>query len=107
LTFLYVNEDPSLYFWLRSSTDSARHIDQNPMVAFTIDGYTTDLNHTPRRATDSESAQCPQRRADRASRRSVRSEIPFVVAGRVAASEDGTPLVFHGGGYRLLQPPLG
>jgi hypothetical protein len=21
--------------------------------------------------------------------------------------EDGTPLVFHGGGYKLLAPPLG
>ena len=45
-TFLYVNEGPSLYFWSRSSTESARHIDQNPMVAFTIDEYTTDLNQT-------------------------------------------------------------
>ncbi len=25
----------------------------------------------------------------------------------IAVSEDGTPLVFHGGGYRLLQPALG
>ena len=45
-TFLYVNEGPSLYFWSRSSTESARHIDQNPMVAFTIDEYTNDLNQT-------------------------------------------------------------
>src|SRR6201997_3882912 len=45
-TFLYVNEGPSLYFWARSTTESARHIDQNPMVAFTIDEYTTDLNQT-------------------------------------------------------------
>ena len=35
-----------MYFWSRSSTESARHIDQNPMVAFTIDEYTTDLNQT-------------------------------------------------------------
>ena len=45
-TFLYVNEGPSLYFWSRSTTESARHIEQNPMVAFTIDEYTTDLNQT-------------------------------------------------------------
>src|ERR1700758_2277176 len=45
-TFLYVNEGPSLYFWSRSSTESARHIEQNPMVAFTIDEYTTDLSQT-------------------------------------------------------------
>jgi flavin reductase len=25
----------------------------------------------------------------------------------IGGSEDGTPLVFHGGGYRLLQAPLG
>ena len=45
-TFLYVNDGPSLYFWSRSSTESARQIEQNPMVAFTIDEYTTDLNKT-------------------------------------------------------------
>ena len=45
-TFLYVNEGPSLYFWSRATTESARHIEQNPMVAFTIDEYTTDLNET-------------------------------------------------------------
>jgi uncharacterized protein YhbP (UPF0306 family) len=45
-TFLYVNDGPSLYFWSRSSTVSSKHIEQNPMVAFTIDEYTTDLNET-------------------------------------------------------------
>ncbi len=45
-TFLYVNDGPSLYFWSRSSTVSSKHIEQNPMVAFTIDEYTTDLNQT-------------------------------------------------------------
>jgi flavin reductase (DIM6/NTAB) family NADH-FMN oxidoreductase RutF len=25
----------------------------------------------------------------------------------IATSEDGTPLVFHSGGYRLLEPALG
>jgi uncharacterized protein YhbP (UPF0306 family) len=45
-TFLYVNEGPSLYFWSRTSTVSSRHIEQNPLVAFTIDEYTTDLNQT-------------------------------------------------------------
>ena len=45
-TFLYVNEGPSLYFWSKASTVSSRHIEQNPMVAFTIDEYTTDLNQT-------------------------------------------------------------
>src|SRR5436190_9992 len=45
-TFLYVNEGPSLYFWSKSSTESARHIEQNPLVAFTIDEYTDDLTQT-------------------------------------------------------------
>jgi len=45
-TFLYVNEGPSLYFWSKGSAISARHIQQNPMVAFTVDEYTTDLNQT-------------------------------------------------------------
>jgi uncharacterized protein YhbP (UPF0306 family) len=45
-TFLYVNDGPSLYFWCKSSTESSRHIEQNPMVAFTIDEYTSDLTQT-------------------------------------------------------------
>ena len=45
-TFLYVNEGPSLYFWSKASTESSRHIEQNPMVAFTVDEYTDDLTQT-------------------------------------------------------------
>jgi CRP-like cAMP-binding protein len=45
-TFLYVNEGPSLYFWSKASTESSRHIEQNPLVAFTIDDYTDDLTQT-------------------------------------------------------------
>src|SRR5438270_5441811 len=45
-TFLYVNEGPSLYFWSKSATESSRHIEQNPLVAFTIDEYTDDLSQT-------------------------------------------------------------
>ena len=45
-TFLYVNEGPSLYFWSKTSAESARHIEQNPQVAFTIDEYTSDLTQT-------------------------------------------------------------
>jgi CRP-like cAMP-binding protein len=45
-TFLYVNDGPSLYFWSKASTESSRHIDQNPLVAFTIDEYTDDLRQT-------------------------------------------------------------
>ena len=45
-TFLYVNDGPSLYFWSKSSAESSRHIEQNPLVAFTIDEYTSDLTQT-------------------------------------------------------------
>ncbi|HJS96671.1 MAG TPA: cyclic nucleotide-binding domain-containing protein [Solirubrobacteraceae bacterium] len=45
-TFLYVNEGPSLYFWSKASTESSRHIEQNPLVAFTVDEYTDDLTQT-------------------------------------------------------------
>jgi len=45
-TFLYVNEGPSLYFWSKASTESSRHIEKNPLVAFTIDEYTDDLTQT-------------------------------------------------------------
>jgi len=45
-TFLYVNEGPSLYFWSKSSAESARHIEQNPLVAFTIGEYSSDLTQT-------------------------------------------------------------
>jgi uncharacterized protein YhbP (UPF0306 family) len=45
-TFLYVNDGPSLYFWSKSATASSRHIEQNPLVAFTIDEYTSDLTQT-------------------------------------------------------------
>jgi len=45
-TFLYVNEGPALYFWSRATTATTRQIQQNPVVAFTIDHYTEDLNQT-------------------------------------------------------------
>ena len=45
-TFLYVNDGPTLYFWSRAETITARHIDQNPVVSFAIDHYSEDLNAT-------------------------------------------------------------
>jgi uncharacterized protein YhbP (UPF0306 family) len=45
-TFLYVNEGPSLYFWTRPTTITARQIEQNPVISFTIDDYTEDLGKT-------------------------------------------------------------
>ncbi len=43
-TLLYVNEGPTLYFWSRAETLTARQVQQNPVVAFTIDGGAEDLN---------------------------------------------------------------
>jgi uncharacterized protein YhbP (UPF0306 family) len=42
-TFLYVHDGPELYFWTKAHTTTARHIEQNPLVSFTIDGYADDL----------------------------------------------------------------
>jgi uncharacterized protein YhbP (UPF0306 family) len=44
-TFLYVNDGPTIYFWSRSNTTAARHIAQNPMVAFAVETYSGDLRH--------------------------------------------------------------
>ena len=45
-TFLYVNDGATLYFWSRAATITTRQLAQNPIVAFTIDSYTDDLNRT-------------------------------------------------------------
>lgn len=45
-TLLYVSEGPSLYFWTRATTLTARQIQQNPVVAFTVDDSSADLNAT-------------------------------------------------------------
>lgn len=44
-TFLYVNDGPTIYFWSRATTTTAKLIEQNPTVAFTIDTYSDDLRH--------------------------------------------------------------
>ncbi len=36
-TFTYVNDGPVLYVWTRPETTTARHMEQNPVAAFTID----------------------------------------------------------------------
>ena len=44
-TLLYVSDGPTNYFWSRASSTAAQHVDQNPVVAFTIDTYGNDLQH--------------------------------------------------------------
>jgi len=46
VTFLYVSDGPSLYFWCRATTTTARQLQQNPVVAFTIADYAEDLRQT-------------------------------------------------------------
>lgn len=45
-TFLYVNDGPTLYFWSKPNTTTARQIEQNPVVSFAIDSYADDLQQT-------------------------------------------------------------
>jgi hypothetical protein len=41
-----VNEGPTLYFWSRPDTTTAKHIERNPVVSFAIDQYAEDLTQT-------------------------------------------------------------
>lgn len=45
-TLTYVNEGVALYVWTRPETTTARHIEQNPFVSFTIDEYAADWRET-------------------------------------------------------------
>ena len=41
-TFMFVNVGPVLYFWTRPETSTAKQIEQNPIVSFTVDDYVQD-----------------------------------------------------------------
>src|SRR5947209_2387831 len=45
-TFLYVNDGLTLYFCTLPDTTTARQIERNPAVAFTIDEYNPDWRKT-------------------------------------------------------------
>jgi uncharacterized protein YhbP (UPF0306 family) len=45
-TLTYVNDGPEIYVWTRPSSNTARHLDQNPTAAFTIDEYAEDWRQT-------------------------------------------------------------
>jgi len=38
----YVTQDLAIYFWTRADTVTARHVDENPRVAFTVRGEVAD-----------------------------------------------------------------
>jgi uncharacterized protein YhbP (UPF0306 family) len=43
-TFMYVNDGLTLYFWARPTSTTARHLQSNSRVSFTIDEYVKDWN---------------------------------------------------------------
>lgn len=45
-TYVYAADGPDLFFCTRPDTTTARHIDQNPTVSFTVDEYAPDWSRT-------------------------------------------------------------
>jgi uncharacterized protein YhbP (UPF0306 family) len=45
-TFMYASDGLALYFWARPSSTTARHVEQNPVVALTIDEYADNPRET-------------------------------------------------------------
>lgn len=43
-TFMYVNDGLTLYFWARPTSTTAKHLQTNSRVSFTIDEYVQDWN---------------------------------------------------------------
>ena len=45
-TLTYVNDEADVFVWTRPNSSTARHVDENPTVAFAIDEYTEDWRDT-------------------------------------------------------------
>ena len=45
-TFMFINQGPLLYFWTRPETSTAKQVEQNPIVSFTVDDYDDDWTKT-------------------------------------------------------------
>jgi uncharacterized protein YhbP (UPF0306 family) len=45
-TLVYVNDGPTFYVWTRAAGTTARHVDENPFVSFTVDDYSPDWRKT-------------------------------------------------------------
>jgi uncharacterized protein YhbP (UPF0306 family) len=45
-TLTYVNDGPQLFIWTRPHSNTAKHLDENPVAAFAIDEYTEDWRQT-------------------------------------------------------------
>ena len=45
-TLTYANDGSDIYIWTKPSSNTARHLDENPVAAFTIDEYSEDWRQT-------------------------------------------------------------
>ena len=45
-TLTYANDGSDIYIWTKPSSNTAKHLDQNPAAAFAIDEYTEDWKQT-------------------------------------------------------------
>ncbi len=45
-TLTFVNDGPVLYIWTKPGSNTARHIDEEPVAAFAIDEYAEDWRQT-------------------------------------------------------------
>jgi uncharacterized protein len=45
-TLTYANDGSDIYIWTKPSSNTAKHLDENPVAAFAIDEYTDDWKQT-------------------------------------------------------------
>jgi hypothetical protein len=45
-TLTYANDGSDIYIWTKPSSNTAKHLDQNPVAAFAIDEYTENWKQT-------------------------------------------------------------
>ena len=62
-TLTYVNDGPVVYFWTRPGSNTARHIDENPVAAFAVDEYTEDWRQTKGVQARGGAGRCRARRS--------------------------------------------
>lgn len=45
-TLTYANDESGIYVWMKPSSNTAKHLDKNPVAAFAIDEYSEDWRQT-------------------------------------------------------------
>jgi uncharacterized protein YhbP (UPF0306 family) len=45
-TLTYANDDSAIYIWTKPNSNTAKHLDENPVAAFAIDEYSEDWRQT-------------------------------------------------------------